>query len=206
LNRHFCRTAHDSIGGPASVSKNRLRRANLCQRFGSNEPYDIPAPCAVHPKSIALSRVTTIAVVCQLLAGAYLQLVEWVDLFPWNDLAKGNQQEVLDVVLLASQALVAFWFARRWLALMVVGWAAYAWWLYLQIVSWWQPYLFGGRTVGPHWYFARTLKILPAIEGRPTPDANHMLLQLLLVAVLVSGAMAIWQTYADRRQVRRAAT
>ena len=151
------------------------------------------------------TRVITIAVVCQLLAAAYLQLVEWVDLFPWNDLSKGNQQEVLDVVLLGSQALVAFWFARRWLVLMVVGWAAYAYWLYLQIVSWWQPYLFGGRTVGPHWYFARTLKILPAIEGRPTPDANHMLLQLLLVAVLVSGAMAIWQTYAARRQARRAA-
>ncbi len=134
---------------------------------------------------------TRAAVVCQLLAAAYLQLIEWVDLFPWNDLSKGNQQEKLDFVLLAVQGVIAVWYWRERLRLMCLGWASYAVWLYLQIVGWWQPYLFGGRTVGPNWYFAKTYKFLPQIGERPTPDACHIVLQILLVAVLITGTIAI---------------
>jgi hypothetical protein len=139
------------------------------------------------------------AVACQLACAAYLQLVEWVDLFPWNDLSKGNMQEKLDFVILAAQILIAFCFARGWVWLMGLGWAAYATWLYLQVDTWWRPYLFGGRTVGPNWYFAKTYKFLPQIDARPTPDANHTVLQLLLVVVLVAGAVAIWRTTSAAR-------
>jgi len=148
---------------------------------------------------------TKLAVACQLAATGYLQLVEWVELFPWNDLSRGNMQERLDVVLLAGQLLVAFWYLRAWLWPMVVGWLAYAAWLGLQIDSWWRPYLFAGRTVGPNWYFAHTLKFLPQIDERPTPDANHIVLQLLLVAVLVTGALAIRRAAAARRAAKAAA-
>ena len=82
---------------------------------------------------------------------------------------------------------------------MLAGFAGYAFWLYLQLVSWWQPYLFGGRTIGPNWYFAKTYKFLPAIGERPTPDACHIVLQVLLVAVIVSGAITIWQSWRHRR-------
>ncbi len=146
-----------------------------------------------------MRRSTIAAAVCQLVAAGYLQLVEWVDLFPWNDLSKGNQQERLDIAILAYQLLVGFWFARQRLGLMCVGWAAYAVWLYLQIVSWWRPYLFGTWAVGPNWYFAKTYKFLPQIGERPTPDADHIVLQLLLVAVLVTGAIAIWRLIAERK-------
>jgi len=139
------------------------------------------------------------AVASQLIAAGYLQLVEWVDLYPWNDLSKGNQQEMMNVALLAGQALIAFWFVRQRLALMCVGWAGYAFWLYLQIVSWWRPYLFGNRVVGPNWYFARTYKFLPQIDQRPTPDADHVVLQLLLLVVLVTAAIAIWRTASAAR-------
>jgi hypothetical protein len=134
----------------------------------------------------------TTAILSQLATAVYLQVVEWIHLFPWNDLSKGNMQERLDVALLAGQLLIAYWFLRQRLALMCLGWLGYAAWLYLQIDSWWEPYLLGGRSVGPTWYFARTFKFLPQIADRPTPDANHVVLQLLIVAVLVSGAMAIW--------------
>jgi hypothetical protein len=131
------------------------------------------------------------AVATQLVAAGYLQLVEWVDLFPWNDLSKGNAQERLDVILLVAQLVVAACFYRRWLVAMCIGWVAYAGWLYLQVVSWWKPYLLVGRSVGPNWYFARTYKFLPQIGERPTPDADHIVLQLLLLAVLITGAVAI---------------
>jgi hypothetical protein len=146
-----------------------------------------------------MRRSTLAAVGIQVLAAGYLQMVEWVDLFPWNDLSKGNAQEKLDIAILACQVLVAFWYLRQRVGLMVVGWLAYAVWLYLQIDSWWRPYLFGGRTVGRNWYFAKTYKFLPQIDQRPTPDADHAVLQLLLVAVLVSAAIAIWRTAMARR-------
>lgn len=146
-----------------------------------------------------MQRSTGLAIACQLLAAGYLQLVEWVDLFPWNDLSKGNGQELMDFGLLAGQALVAFWFARQNIWLMSLGWAGYAYWFYLQIISWWQPYLFGNRVVGPNWYFAKTYKFLPQIGERPTPDAEHVVLQILLLAVLVSGAIAIWRTRTARQ-------
>ena len=142
-----------------------------------------------------IRRSTKVALVCQLVAAGYLQLVEWVDLFPWNDLSKGNGQERLDVVLLAVQLLIAFWYYRQWLWFMCLGWTSYVVWLYLQWAGWWQPYLFGGRVVGPNWYFAKTYKFLPQIDQRPTPDADHIVLELFLVGVLVSGGVAIWWTY-----------
>lgn len=148
---------------------------------------------------------TTATVALQLACTAYLQLVEWVDLFPWNDLSKGNMQERLDVVLLVLQLAIALCFWRRWLWPMGAGWLAYAGWLGLQIDSWWRPYLLGGRTVGPGWYFARTYKFLPPIDARPTPDANHIVLQCLLVAVLVSGAVAIYRVRRAARAAKVAA-
>lgn len=131
------------------------------------------------------------AVISQLVAAIYLQVVEWVDLFPWNNVAHGNRQEGLDVILLLVQAVVIWAFLRRTLWLMVAGWGFYAVWLWLQVVTWWKPYLFGGRRVGPNWWFARTYKFLPAIDQRPVPDANHVVLQLLILVVLAIAGVAI---------------
>ena len=143
------------------------------------------------------------AVAAQLLCAAYLQFIEWVPVFPWNDLSHGNGQEMLDVILIVVQLAVAvgFWLQSR--VAMGLGLAAYSGWMYLQLDSWWRPYLFAGRQVGPHWYFARTYKFLPAIDGRPTPDAAHVVLQLTLVLVLVTGVMALYQVL--RRRAERPA-
>lgn len=152
---------------------------------------DLKSTATTMMDATATGSTTRAAVAFQLVTAGYLQLVEWVSLYPWNDLSKGNMQEKMDFAILAVQLLVAFWFARRNLWLMCVGWTAYAVWLGLQIDSWWRPYLLGGRAVGPNWYFAHTYKFLPQIADRPTPDANHIVLQSLLVAVLASGAAAI---------------
>ena len=137
------------------------------------------------------------AVAWQLVTAAYLQAVEWIPLYPWNDLSKGNMQEMMDIGILAAQLLIALGFFRGRLVLMCAGLAAYGIWFYLQVDSWWKPYLFGGRTVGPNWYFAHTYKFLPQIGDRPTPDANHIVLQLLLVGVLLSGGIAIFRQWSS---------
>jgi quinol-cytochrome oxidoreductase complex cytochrome b subunit len=84
---------------------------------------------------------------------------------------------------------VGFWLCSR--AAMGLGLTAYGSWMYLQIDSWWRPYVLGGRTVGPNWYFAKTYKFLPTIDSRPTPDAAHIVLQAMLLLVLVTGCLAL---------------
>jgi hypothetical protein len=130
------------------------------------------------------------AVATQLLCLAYLQFIEWVPVFPWNDLSHGNAQEVLDIVLVTAQVGVAVAFAMRRRPAMAAGVAGYLAWFLLQLDSWWRPYLVGGRIVGPRWYFARTYKFLPQIGQRPTPDAAHIVLQILLLLVIIAGVRA----------------
>ncbi len=146
----------------------------------------------LRPRSATPAAVNA-AVVAQLVCAVYLQFIEWVPVFPWNDLAHGNGQEQLDVILAVVQLAIAFGFWMSSRVAMGLGLAAYAVWMYLQIDSWWRPYLFGGRKVGPHWYFARTYKFLPQIDSRPTPDAAHGVLQILLLAVLITGVVAFYQ-------------
>jgi len=143
------------------------------------------------PRAMAAGkRVIRLAVATQLLCAAYLQFIEWVPVFPWNDLAHGNAQEVLDGILATAQVGVAVAFAMRWRPVMAAGLAGYLAWFLLQLESWWRPYLFGGRIVGPRWYFARTYKFLPQIGQRPTPDAAHIVLQILLLLVIIAGIRA----------------
>jgi hypothetical protein len=168
------------------------------------------AGISAHLKRLARAcrtRSVALAVAAQLLCAAYLQLIEWAPLFPWNDLSHGNGQETLDFILAGVQLAIAlgFWLCSR--LEMGLGLAAYSVWMYLQIDSWWRPYLFGSRKVGPNWYFARTYKFLPMIDSRPTPDAAHVVLQLTLVLVLETGVLALWHVVLQRSKsttVRRA--
>ena len=144
------------------------------------------------------------AVVWQLVTAAYLQAVEWIPMYPWNDLSKGNMQETMDFGILAAQLLIGYWFIRGRPGLMCTGWTAYGIWFFMQVDNWWKPYLFGGRTVGPNWYFAHTYKFLPQVGDRPTPDANHIVLQLLLVGVLLSSGVAIWRKWKSKSLPDRA--
>jgi hypothetical protein len=105
----------------------------------------------------------------------------------------------MDVILVVLQLAfaTAFYFRRR--LSMLVGLIGYIAWFAVQIDSWWRPYLFGGRTVGPNWYFARNYKFLPEIDHRPTPDAAHVVLQIALLVAVVTAAFA-W--HAVRRRTK----
>jgi hypothetical protein len=154
----------------------------------------------------ATGRAVRLAVASQLLCACYLQFIEWIPLFPWNNLAYGNKQEVLDGVLAILQLAFAIGFAyhKRWV--MAPALVGYGVWLALQVYSWWLPYLFGGRKVGPNWLFARTHKFLPAIGDRPTPDAAHVVLQSTLVLVIITGIAAWRATGRDANEQRTPST
>jgi hypothetical protein len=144
------------------------------------------------PTSDTAGRAVWLAVAAQLFCAAYLQFIEWVPLSPWNNIANGNQQEVLDIVLAVLQVAFALAFVYRVRWAMALGLTSYVAWFALQIDSWWRPYLFGGRTVGPNWWFAHTYKFLPQIGNRPTPDAAHVVLQITLLLVIITG-IAAWR-------------
>jgi len=125
---------------------------------------------------------------------AYYQLIEWVDLFPWNDIRRGNGQATLDLVVAGIMLVLILVTIRRvWWAMGIAS-ALYGLWLYLQIQSWWLPYLQGAS---PGWkrvygrFFGETVKFLPTVGDHLAPDACHIVLQLLIVSALVTTGLAV---------------
>ena len=124
----------------------------------------------------------------------YYQLIEWVDLFPWNDIRRGNGQATLDLVVAGIMlGLILVTSRRVWWAMGIAA-ALYGLWLYLQIQSWWLPYLQGAS---PGWkrvygrFFGETVKFLPTVGDHLAPDACHIVLQLLIVSALVTTGLAV---------------
>jgi hypothetical protein len=138
------------------------------------------------------------AALAVLTLGVYLQAVEWIDLHPWNDVRTGNGQEMLDLLLapLTVAAVAWLWTSRRWAA--VVLSAALLVWAGLQVTSWWSPYVWGAspdwRAVYDRW-FAHTVQWLPNDGVHLPPDANHLVLQVLIVAALALCLSASWEGF-----------
>ena len=129
---------------------------------------------------------------------AYYQIIEWVNLFPWNDIRRGNGQATLDLIVAAVLGIfiVAAWRRLRWV--MAVGVGLYGLWAWLQIDSWWVPYF---RGASPAWkrtydrFFGETIKFLPSDSIHLPPDACHILLQVLILAALITSVLAVFQLF-----------
>jgi hypothetical protein len=127
----------------------------------------------------------------------YFVVTNHVDLYPWNNLdAAGNQWPSTLVGLIPfSIYAVAFAVGIRWL--MLVGMVHSYIWLALQIRQWWVPYLFGATPLHRDlsWYaaggYTETLRILPLIGDRPAPDAQHLVLELISLGVVLVTTVAV---------------
>jgi hypothetical protein len=141
------------------------------------------------------------AALAVLALGAYLQAVEWIDLHPWNDVRTGNGQEMLDLLMapLTVAAVAWLWTSRR--AAPVVLSAALLVWAGLQVTTWWSPYVWGAspgwRAVYDRW-FGGTIQWLPNDGIHLPPDANHLVLQSLIVLALAACLVASWRGVQDR--------
>jgi hypothetical protein len=133
------------------------------------------------------------AMISQAVLAIYLQVVEWIPLGRWNNVANGNGQASQDVVLAILQLAIFIFYWRRWHWPMLAGIGLYVLWLYLEISSWWVPYFRGASPqfmkFYEHW-FANTYKFLPAIDGHPIPDAEHTIILALLLTVLLCSVAA----------------
>ena len=132
---------------------------------------------------------------------AYFILDNHVDLYPWNNLATSQLPSTLAGVIPFGIYAVAFAVGYRWL--MVIGAVHSYVWLALQICQWWVPYLFGPTLLHRdfRWYYAHgydgTIKILPGIDNRPIPDAQHLVLQALSLIVAITATMAVLRRCLD---------
>ena len=134
---------------------------------------------------------------------AYFIVVNHIDVYPWNNLVAPQLSSTLAGVVPFGVYALAFALGIRWL--MIIGTVHSYVWLALQIRQWWIPYLFGPTLLHRdfHWYVAhgydRTIRIVPAVEDRPTPDAQHLVLQALSFVVVVATTAAMLRYRPIRR-------
>ena len=132
--------------------------------------------------------IVRLAIGSQCVLLVYLQVIEWIDMFPWNDIRRGNAQETLDVIIGVAMTgfIIATW--RRWRPGIILAILFYVAWLWLQIQTFWIPYVFGASERWARIHaanFSETIQWLPRSGNHLPPDASHFVLQILLVITLV---------------------
>lgn len=144
--------------------------------------------------SMKLSLISQIALLI------YLQVIEWVNLFPWNDIRRGNGQAGLDIAIGAVMIGAIIATLCRLRVVMTIAAALYSVWLWLQIDTWWVGYFAGAS---PTWkrtyarFFSQTVQILPRDADHLPPDACHLVLQVLIVVALattVFASISLWRS------------
>ena len=75
-----------------------------------------------------------------------------------------------------------------------------AFWAFMQIQSWWIPYLFGTKQEWQIRYaHGPTTKVLPSFGNHVAPDGMHFVIHVFLVAAMITGALGL-------RELRRRRT
>ena len=146
----------------------------------------------------SMSTALKSALITQAVLAVYLQVVEWIPLGRWNNVANGNGQGSTDIILAVLQVVILIFYWMRWRWPMLAGLGLYGLWLYLEISSWWVPYFHGASPQFMRFYqrwFGNTYKFLPAIDGHPVPDAEHTVILALLVSVVTLSIIAICITF-----------
>ena len=138
---------------------------------------------------------TQLATLLPLLFLSYQILIDWVNLFPWNDLAtKTAKTRLLELLLNYSPLLlIAYGFhqptpSTKLYAL--IGSVAY---LLGHLNAWWRPYLLGATSKEQaeyQQYFSRTYKFLPAIGDHPIPDGEHVVLGVICLLMVGCSLLA----------------
>jgi hypothetical protein len=161
-----------------------------------------------------------ISLATQFLLAVYFQLVNWFSLGAWNDqpnyvplfnaMISGKLEwGDVGIVFLFLLPFLLFFFAywKRWTWLMWAGVFGYGAWLYLQLQTWWFPYLFGASDRWQEIYhrvFSRTTKILPSFGNHLAPDAMHLTIQLLLTAIVVCTILGLVQMRRSKKSAQSA--
>lgn len=139
-----------------------------------------------------------VALILQIILLVYFQLITLIPMYPWNDLTKyTNKERLLEatvngIVIIVSTGL--FVTKVKWLMICsVIIWLLF---LMAQLLTWWMPYLTGKHLQQfprelYETHFKNTYKILPPIKNHIIPDAQHNLLQIITLMILIVSVLAI---------------
>lgn len=145
------------------------------------------------------------ATVAQVIMVAYFIVINHVNLYPWNNLLESQLVNTLTGVVPFTIYIMAFSLQIRWL--MLIGVVHSFIWLGLQLYQWWLPYLFGPTALHQDfsWYFENgyieTIRFLPSLGQRPTPDAQHATMELLSVVATATMTVAYLKTRRSRNVI-----
>lgn len=139
---------------------------------------------------------TILAVTAQLALITYYQIVQSIDLFPWNNLKIGSSLDEFNLILGFIQLVILMGSFKKKYWIVKAGLIFYFIWLVLQISNWWIPYIFGASYEIQELYklyYLETYKFLQPFEGHFVPDANHIVLQIFILINFILCARIVYK-------------
>jgi hypothetical protein len=146
----------------------------------------------MNPVTIAAGLAITLAV--------YLLVTDWLNLAPWNNVEDlpVRQKLLISVANYAPLLFIAFAIAQQNRILVVLAVVVGGVDLLMHVAYWWLPYLRGASEAQKAEHtrlFGGTTTFLPAIGENPIPNAQHVVvgvLMLAMVATSVAAAIAVF--------------
>jgi len=133
------------------------------------------------------------AITAQVVLLAYFELCILIPLGRWNDQpgmsASSSGNLLMGGAIAGAQLLLLIGTVWRLKPLLWLGLIGDTVWLLLHIYSLWLPYIFGASPQYASMYarvWGRTTKLLPNFGNHLAPDAMHALIDLCVVAVIVT--------------------
>lgn len=160
------------------------------------------------------SRWRSAALGSQGLLLVYFETCMWFPLGAWNDQWQYPVQHSFStslgpLVIGLGTALLILATALRIRWLMWIGVIGHGMWFVAQAASIWPPYFVGASPQYAIMYsrvWGRTTKILPSWGKHLAPDAMHVFIQVLLIAVLVATIAMLRTTRATKVQAHASGT
>src|SRR4051794_7806113 len=132
--------------------------------------------------------LSTIAAALAIGLAAYLLVTDWVDLAPWNrvDDLPVRQRVLISVANYTPLLFIATGVLQGGV-LVVLALLVGAIDLLMHVAYWWLPYVRGAspqQIAERHRMFGGTTTFLPAIGDHPIPNAQHVVVGLLMTAMV----------------------
>jgi hypothetical protein len=126
---------------------------------------------------------------------AYLFLTDWINLAPWNNIEDMPVRQKLLISLANYTPLFFIAFAIAQPSRILVGLALLVGLidLAMHIAYWWLPYLRGATAEHNREHarmFGGTTTFLPAIGNNPIPNAQHVVVGALMLAMVATSVAA----------------
>jgi len=142
---------------------------------------------------------STVAAILALSLAAYLLITDWVNLAPWNNVEDLpiRQKALISIANYTPLLLIAFAIAQPNRILVALALVIGGIDLLMHVAYWWIPYLRGAteeQQAERARLFAGTTTFLPPIGDHPIPNAQHVVvgvLMLAMVAASIAAAIAV---------------